>query len=89
MRITKKILGSQVRLLNQLTGRPVDMFQSKVGESTRFSTNHIALDKDVTGYRLEEQMGKLGNVCTITGRMSAKEMNLYLCGMLKGIELKG
>ena len=85
MRITKAALYAQAASLNEALGRPEQMFASKVGEyPTRFNQGHIALDKDQTGYRLEEQTSTRGGVQTLTIRMSGPEISLFMQGMMRG-----
>jgi hypothetical protein len=64
------------------------MFASKVGEQTRFNDGHIALDKNMQGYALEEQIGVYGAAHRLTGRMTAGGMSTALKAMMTGISLR-
>jgi len=87
MRVTKSLLQAQAVELNRIMGRPVEMFASKVGEKVRFNIGHITLDKNATGWQLEEQTGEGGSVYQLTARMSAKDISLFMNGMMRGVWL--
>jgi hypothetical protein len=89
MRITKAALYAQAASLNEALGRPEQMFASKVGEHPiRFNEGHIALDKNLTGYQLEEQTGDAGGVVTLTARLTGAEISLFMQGMMRGARLQ-
>jgi hypothetical protein len=86
-RISKQYLQERVVELNRLLARPTTMFASKVGEPTVFNERHIALDKNVFGYVLEEQAGWRGLSLPLTNRHTAPKMNLYLSAMITAVRL--
>jgi len=61
------------------------MFSSKVGEPTKFSVGHYNLDKNSTGWQLEEQMSESGGTTAHSGRLSTSDMALFLRAFLQGI----
>ena len=83
MRVTKQGLHSQVRVLNMVLKRPEVMF----AEDDSWNLGHIMLDKDATGFQLEEVAGSGGSVDHLSSRLSASEMDTFLAGMLRGIGL--
>jgi hypothetical protein len=83
MRVTKQGLHSQVRVLNMLLKRPETMF----AENDSWQLGHIMLDKDATGFQLEEVASHYGSTNHLSNRMSASEMDNYLTGMLRGVGL--
>jgi len=79
MRVSKQGLQSQVRVLK----RPETMF----AEDDSWRMGHIMLDKDASGYMLEEVVGSAGSTNNLSTRMSASDMDTYLTGMLRGVGL--
>lgn len=89
MRITRKQLDAQVAELNTVLGLPTKMFASKEGEfPTRYNIGHITLDKNSAGYQLEEQTSINGGTFNMTARLAAKDMSLFIHGMMRGIWLQ-
>lgn len=87
-RITRKLLELQTTHLNHMLGRPTEMFGSSAGvRPLIWNTGHIVLDHNYNGYQLEEQ-GDHGNTHNLTTRLTAKEMDAMLRGMMKGISLQ-
>lgn len=87
-RITKKTLESQLSTLNMLLERPLEQFASKVGEPVRFSTGHIGLLHDSSGYSIEETVSVHGAVHTLGSGLTANEAYYLLRGMISGIALR-
>jgi predicted ATPase len=84
MRISYKNLSDQANTLNQVLGRPTEMFGSKIGEHPMiFNEGHFLVDSNGSGYQLEEQLASSGTV-NHTDRLTAKEMSIMLKGMIKG-----
>ena len=89
MRITRKQLVAQVAELNKVLGLPAKMFASGVLElPVRYNIGHIALDKNSTGYSLEENTSSQGGVFAMTARLTAKDMSVFIHGMMRGIWLQ-
>ena len=84
MRVSKQKLVDGVLRLNLCLGRPT------VGmtEAGKHVVGHIALDHNHIGYQLEEHLTPEGSVYNITNRMTAREMSIYICGMINGIALR-
>jgi len=88
-RVTKKSLETQTTQLNEMLCRPTEMFASKVGEHPLiWNTDHIALDHNSYGYQLEEYLGNGSGTNNLTTRLTAKEMDAILRGMMKGVSLQ-
>jgi hypothetical protein len=85
MRISRNTLETTLVRINAALGRPAEMFSSKVGEPTRFSVGHYNLDKNSTGWQLEEQMSESGGTIAHTGRLKTADMALFLRAFLQGI----
>lgn len=89
MRITPKYLRERMVEVNRLLGRPVNMFlapESVVDGS--MSVGHLTVDHNYGGYQLEETVSAHGAVHNITNRLTGKEMDCYISGLLAGIALK-
>jgi hypothetical protein len=88
-RTTRKSLDYQTESLNLMLGRPSSPFASKPGEYPLiWNAGHIALDHNSYGYQLEEHSGDSGGTHNITTRLTAKEMDAMLRGIMKGISLQ-
>lgn len=84
MRTSKQKLVDNTRLLNLALGRSTDAMT----DEGKHVVGHIALDHNHIGYQLEEQLTPEGSVYNITNRMTAREMLMYISGMLNGIALR-
>ena len=84
MRATYKSLTYRVATLNIMFERPMDQF---VEGSNKQNTGHLRLDKDMTGYRLEE-IGVDGGSYDISPRMNAGDMQMFLEGLVRGAGLQ-
>jgi hypothetical protein len=83
-RITKHQLQMKVAQLNLSLGRST----AGMTDAGKHVVGHIALDHNHIGYQLEEQLTPEGSVYNITNRMTAREMNICVCGMINGIALR-
>lgn len=83
-RITKHQLQMKVAQLNLSLGRST----TGMTDAGKHVVGHIALDHNHIGYQLEEQLTPEGSVYNITNRMTAREMSLYISGMINGIALR-
>ena len=84
MRTTAEQLRAEVRELNILLDRPLEMFASKIGEPTRHSVGHLTLDKNSTGYQLEEQTSEHGGTRAWSMRLTPAKMAIMLQGIRYG-----
>lgn len=84
MRVSKQSLVEKVKALNLCLGRST----SAMTDEGKHVVGHIALDYNHIGYQLEEQRTPEGSVYNITNRMTAREMSLYIQGMINGIALR-
>lgn len=84
MRVSKQSLVEKVKTLNLCLGRSV----IAMTDDGKHVVGHIALDHNHIGYQLEEQLTPEGSVYNITNRMTAREMSVYICGMINGIALR-
>jgi hypothetical protein len=85
-RITKEWLKSRVYTLNILLERPGVIYDAGASASDQ-NIGHLMLDKDSTGYRLVEIVSSNGAEANQSPRLSPKDMNLYLDGIINGISL--
>ena len=88
MKITKRSLQSRIAHINALLGRPMEQFTSKVGEPTMFSVGHLNLDCSAYGYALEEQTSVHGGVSLLVSGQTARQMDDFLQGIMRGIGLQ-
>lgn len=84
MRATYKSLKYRVATLNMMFERPMDQF---VESSNKQNPGHLRLDKDMSGYRLEEISGD-GGSHDISPRMNAGNMQIFLEGLIRGAGLQ-
>lgn len=88
MTTKKQALNNAVYQINETLDRPTQMFASKVGEPTRFNIGHLNVDKNATGYQLEEQLSESGGTRGLTRRINAAQMIFALDGMILALSLK-
>ena len=88
MTTKKQALNNAVYQINETLGCPTQMFASKVGEPTRFNIGHLNIDKNATGYQLEEQLSEGGGTQSLTGRLNAAQMIFVLSGMILALSIK-
>jgi len=88
MTTKKQALNNATYQINETLERPTQMFASKVGESTRFNIGHLNVDKNATGYQLEEQLSEGGGTRGLTRRLNAAQMIFVLDGMILALSLK-
>lgn len=89
MRITTKYLRERMRNVNRFLGRPEAMFlpPEQVVDGS-MAVGHLDVDHNTAGYQLEEIVSSRGAVHNITNRLTGKEMNCYISGLLAGIALR-
>jgi hypothetical protein len=85
MRATHYTLLARVYALNEVLGRSIHQFESKIGEPTRFTVGHFNLTHDSLGYTLEEQVSEAGGVDVVACNYTAHEMDVLIMGIMKGI----
>lgn len=89
MRITAKLLRERMRDVNRLLDRPEQMFLDRCGTpDCNWAIGHLALDHNANGYQIEETVSDMGAVHNITNRLTGKEMDCYISGLLAGIALR-
>ena len=85
----KEIFRPLVDEINQLLGRPAQMFASSVEESPLvWNIGHIFIDKNSSGYLLEEIVGPTGATRSLAYRMSGRDMDIALRSIISGISLR-
>lgn len=84
MRVTKNSIKSRVGTLNMMLERPMALFTP--GE-TKPNTGHLSLDINSTGFRLVEQLDT-GGEREWSQRMTGKEMDNFIDGIVRGIALR-
>lgn len=89
MKITAKYLRERMRDVNRLLGRPEQMFLDRCGTpDCNWAVGHLDLDHNANGYQIEGISSGTGAVHNITNRLTGKEMDCYISGLLAGIALK-
>lgn len=77
MRVTKYTLREQCVKLNEWLRRPHGAME----------IGHFSIDKNASGYRLEEEVNGKGVVQAHSERLPAREMGYLLAGMIRGVSL--
>lgn len=91
MSITKKFLEAKVSRLNKVLGRPVEPYKMLDGGGVEANVGNISLDHNPIygGYILREMThgGGQSNFMRQSQRVSPKEIDNYLTGLLDGLSL--
>lgn len=91
MTITNKKLQARVASLNVALGRPTTPYTRDANGNTVGNTGHIMLDHAPIygGYILRVMNASTGesNFGRMSGRISGKEMDAYLSGLVEGISI--
>lgn len=77
MRITKYTIRDQCIRLNDVLGRSHEPM----------AIGHFSVDKNSTGYQLEEELDGNGAVTAHSTRLTAREIGYLLAGMIRGASL--
>jgi hypothetical protein len=89
MRISKKFLEARVWQLNDTLGQSNVVYGNDPQTGTmKWSIGSFILDKNNTGYQLEQVWGETGGTVNITARLSGQEMSLFITGLFCGIGLR-
>ena len=86
-RVTKEWLASRVKVLNELLGRPTTLWNKDAAAGDQ-NIGHLLFDKDIGGYKLVEIVGSGGLECSWSTRLSQKDMDLYIDGLMNGVSLR-
>lgn len=84
MAVNKQMIEHRIQVLNRRLGRPANMFADSV--TSRMNTGHIYLDKNSSGYQLEEISSESGSARALSSRLSKKEIFIFVDGMVMGVE---
>lgn len=87
-RIDKAWLARRVSTLNVMLERPTCLWNPGAGAGEQ-NVGHLQLDKGPTGYKLEEITSPSGGATGWSpGRLSPKNMDLFIDGLIRGIFLR-
>lgn len=86
-RITKEWLKSRVSTLNMMLERPLTLYGPGATAADQ-NIGHLCLDKDAGGYRLVEIIGCAGAESNWSPRLQAKDVDLFIDGIVNGIALR-
>ena len=86
-RITKEWLKARVQTLNIMLDRPVCIFNPGATASQQ-NIGHLSLDKNSTGYKLVEIVSGGGSESDWSPRLSPKDTDLFITGVVRGIALR-
>jgi len=89
MRASKKSLQYRIQTINMMLERPESLFLSEPGVSPIVhAVGHLYLDKNSDGYALEECTNAQGGSKMWGMRSTAKELDIFLMGITRGIGLR-
>ena len=86
-RITKEYLKARVSTLNMMLERPPTIFNHGAAANEQ-NIGHLSLDKDASGYKLVEIISSGGSEANWSERLTAKDMDLFIDGLIRGISLR-
>ena len=86
IKVTKAWLMNRLSMINTLQGWPVALYNTNATAADQ-NIGHLLFDKDSDGYRLVEIIGHSGVERSWSKRLSPKDMDLYLDGIINGISL--
>ena len=86
-RITKAWLERRVTMVNTLLERPVALYNAGAAAADQ-NIGHLLFDKDGGGYKLVEIIGYGGVERSWSKRLSPKDMDQFIDGIVKGIALR-
>lgn len=83
-RIDRNQIDRVLRSINHRLGFPISMFDSS---NDCLSIGHIYVDKNSTGWQIEQIISRSGAAKALSNRMSCREAFIFVLGMQMSLEL--